>query len=188
MAACAARRSGLVASGLRLRFREAEAAGWAVATIVFHGEIGTEIGKDQDAQSDSGFFDGELRVLQIALALLLGDLGFDDIGVRDFAALFLLLRDIEELLGFAQAGLGVGELALRRDDGVVVLNHGRVQAARGDFDLRAARRLRQPWRGESRRGGPATATPHGPGPVRYRRARRRWRRRRPRACRCLRCR
>ena len=73
-----------------------------------------EVGKDQDAQGDFRFFDGDLRVLQIALALLQLDLRFDDIGMRGLAAFFLLLGDVEKLLGFAEAGLRVGEVALRR--------------------------------------------------------------------------
>ena len=59
------------------------------------------------------FVDGELRFLQIALALLQIDLRLDDVGMRHFAALFLLLRDIEKSLRLAHAGLRVGELALR---------------------------------------------------------------------------
>ena len=53
-----------------------------------------------DAQSDAGFFGSQIGVLQVALALLDVDLGFDDVGMGGLATGLLFLCDVEKLLGF----------------------------------------------------------------------------------------
>src|SRR5438045_7445457 len=83
--------------------------------IVHYGKIRTEIGKYQNAERDLRLVDGQLRLLQVALPLLEIDLRLDHIGVSRFAALLLLLREIDESLRLADAPLRVGELALRGD-------------------------------------------------------------------------
>ena len=93
------------------------------------------------------------RVLQIALALLQRDLRLDDVGMRHFTALFLLLRDVEELLGLAQADLRVYELPLRRENRVIILHDGRVQTTLRHFDL-------CPRHGFGGHGAPDLAPPH----------------------------
>jgi hypothetical protein len=65
------------------------------------------------------------------------DLGFDHVGVRRLSALFLFLRDVEELPGFVHAALRIGIAARRNHHGVIILHHGGGQAPAGDFGARA---------------------------------------------------
>src|SRR5579875_1822692 len=53
--------------------------------------------------------------------------------MRHFTAALLLLRDVEEVLGFGEAGSGVGEFAFRGSDRVIVLGHGSVEAASSEI-------------------------------------------------------
>ena len=64
------------------------------------------VGEEQDAEVEASFFCGEGRVVELALALLGGKVGFDDVGVGDFAAILKLVGEVDEGVGFVEGALG----------------------------------------------------------------------------------
>ena len=97
--------------------------------IVLHREILAEIREQENRKPDARLFGGEARVLEISLALLQLNLGFEDIGMRGFPALLQLFGDAEEFLRFAESLLGVGNLAAGHGHGVIGLRHRGVKAS-----------------------------------------------------------
>ena len=71
--------------------------------------------------------------LQVARLLLKLNLGLDHVRVRDLAALFELLADIEKALTLGGGALGRFILPLRHDEMVVGLYDGHDQAAGGNL-------------------------------------------------------
>jgi len=63
------------------------------------------IGEEQDAEVEASFFGGESRVVELALALLGGEIGFDDVGVGDFASILQLVGEVDESSGFVEGAL-----------------------------------------------------------------------------------
>src|ERR1035441_5682716 len=105
--------------------------------IVHDVEILSVIGEEQDGEIDAGLVDGELGFLLVALAVVQLELGLDGIGVGHFPAFFLLLGDVEELLGVANALARVGKLARGDGHAVVILHDGGDEAAGGEIGLGA---------------------------------------------------
>jgi len=66
----------------------------------------------------------QLRFPEFALLLLKLDLRLNDVRVCDFAALFKLLADVEEVACFGRCLLHVGVLPLCGHVSIVGLNHG----------------------------------------------------------------
>ena len=81
--------------------------------IVDDGQIFAEVGKDQDSESDPILFRRQVGVLRVPLALRHLDPRLHDVRAGDLTALFLPLRDIQELLRSKAAKVDPWLLALR---------------------------------------------------------------------------
>ncbi len=79
---------GLVATALRLRIRQGRQQRGLTLDIVFHGEVRTQIGKDQDAERDAGLIYIHLSVEKITLPLLQKNLRLHYVRMGHFAAPF----------------------------------------------------------------------------------------------------
>ena len=104
--------------------------------IVNHGEILIKVREEQYSQLQPGAIHIQPRLLQIALSLLELDLGLDDIGMGNFAALFEFLADPQKAFRFRSGVLGSGILALGNYQAVVSLHYGYHQAPSRDFQAR----------------------------------------------------
>ena len=110
--------------------------------VIDDGEIQVEVGKEQDGKIQPALVHGKLGFAQIALAIVVLDLGFDHISVRHFTAIFQLLAQREKLLRFRRSLLHVGIFALRGDQPVIALHYGHDQPAFGNFRLGARHRFK----------------------------------------------
>ena len=111
--------------------------GGAIGQNRWCGGLGLEgrawIGEEQHAEFEVSFGCGELRVLDIADALLLRELGLDDVSVGGLAGLLALLGEGEETVGIIGRLLDHCELGICRGNTVVERNHGGEQAAASDL-------------------------------------------------------
>src|SRR6478672_9655634 len=66
-------------------------------SIVNHGEIQVEVGKEQDSKVQPALVHGKLGFAQIALAIVVLYLGLDHVRMGHFAAIFQLLAQRKKL-------------------------------------------------------------------------------------------
>ncbi len=143
---------GIVASSLLLDFRQGGQRHVGME-VVGKNEIVVEVRENQHGQVEPGIEEGQLCLLKLAPPVAHLELGFDDIGVSDLAAVLEILCEFQKFLALGGGFLGEVQPALRCQNTKVALDDGDYQAARGDFGSSA--------RCRGRRGGPAKASNAG---------------------------
>ena len=112
--------------------------GWAGARV-WSGQRGVEGARDPGragrARSRRDFWACEGCVGQVAVALLLLELGLDDVGMGDLAGGLALLGESGEAGGFVSGALRYSEFAVSREGAVEEADHGGGEAAAGDLEL-----------------------------------------------------
>ena len=99
------------------------------------GEGRARVREEEDAEFEVGLLDLESGVGEIALSLLLLELGFDYVGVGAFAGGLTLLGEGGEGGRFGGSALGYGELVVSGEGAVVEADDGGDEAAAGEFQL-----------------------------------------------------
>ena len=118
-------RGGIHGSPVRERRSGPQVIGKSVA--------GARIGKQQNPQLQSRVVGQQLRVLGVPLALLVLQLGFQNISVGHDPALLQLLCQAHKILRFGRGTLGDPQLLLIRKQAIVLLHNREDQPAPGDF-------------------------------------------------------
>jgi hypothetical protein len=93
------------------------------------------IGEEEDGELEAGLLLLEPGVGEVAVTLLLLQVGFDYIGVGCFAGVFALLGELGEAGGFVGGALSCGEFMVCGEGAVIEADYGGDEAATGDFEF-----------------------------------------------------
>src|SRR5215813_3229285 len=97
--------------------------------IIGQLKIVGEIRKNQNREIEARVQDGELRFLQLTAAIVGLQFRLDDVRVSHFAAMFEVLRELEELVTSLRGSCGGFEFVLCSEGRVVALYDGYDEAA-----------------------------------------------------------